>query len=366
MRDSTSKLLRILFVPLWMGIGATLLWLLVRQLELDKLQQELAHVAAGPLLLAIALDVVAVLCKATKWHLLLRPLSRISVLRLQGAIYAGGAVSVVLPFRLDEGVRAYAAARMSGLRWAQVIGSMALERLVDLFVIGVVVLALLVMLPLPAWFSGTLLVVGVLSAVIIGMLVLSHLFSSARWIPPRLTRFIESMAEGSRALARPHLLSGATLLALCEWALTVTLAALVSHAVGLSLPYDALILTTTLLFASFAIPMVPAGIGPFEWAVTESLHKLYGATRVQAATMAMVMHALLLAPMVTVGTLIIVITGIRLRDVQRWRKEDSDSESESESESGSDSGSGSESESESDSGSESESESESGSGSEVL
>ncbi len=324
MRDSTSRILRILFVPVWMGVGALLLWLLVRQLELSKLQQELAHVAIAPLVLAVTLDVVAVLCKAIKWHLLLRPLSRIGVLRLQGAIYAGGAVSVVLPFRLDEGVRAYAAARMSGLRWAQVIGSMALERLVDLFVIGVVVLALLAMLPLPSWFSGTLLVVGVLSAIIICVLVLSHLFSKASWIPPRVSRFIESMAEGSRALARPHLLGGATLFALGEWALTVTLCALVSHAAGMSLPYDALILTTTLLFASFAIPMVPAGIGPFEWAVTESLHKLYSVTKVQAATMAMVMHALLLAPMVTVGTLIIVATGIRLRDVQRWRKEGSE------------------------------------------
>ena len=302
-------------------MGALLIWLLVRQLHMDELQRQLALFTAGPLLLAVVLDVGSVLCKAIKWHVLLRPLERIGVLRLQGAIYAGGAVFVVLPFRLDEAVRAYAAARMSGLRWAQVIGSMALERLVDLFVIGVVVLALLAMLPLPGWFSSTLLVVGVLSAVIISMLVLSHLFSRARWIPPRISGFIESMAEGSRAIARPHLLGGATVLALGEWVLTVTLAYLVSYAAGLALPPSALILTTTLLFASFAIPMVPAGIGPFEWAVTESLHKLYSVSKVRAATMAMVMHALLLAPMVTVGTLIIVITGIRLRDVQRWRAE---------------------------------------------
>lgn len=325
--DSTRKILRILFVPLWMGIGVALLWLLVHQLkgegegEENKLLKELAHVDMAPLVLAVILDVIAVLCKACKWHLLLRPLQKLSVLRLQGAIYAGGAVSVVLPFRLDEGVRAYAAARMSGLRWAQVIGSMALERLVDLFVIGVVVLVLLAMLPLPPWFSGTLLVVGVLSAIIIGVLVLSHLFSKARWMPRAVARFIESMAQGSRAMARPHLLGGATAFALGEWVLTVTLATLVSYAAGMDVPLSGLILTTTLLFASFAIPMVPAGIGPFEWAVTKSLPRLYNVTKFQAATMAMVMHALLLAPMVTVGTLIIVITGIKLKDVQRWRKE---------------------------------------------
>ena len=100
----------------------------------------------------------------------------------------------------------------------------------------------------------------------------------------------------------------------------------------MEVPLSGLILTTTLLFAAFAIPMVPAGIGPFEWAVAECLPRLYSVTRVQAATMALVMHTLLLAPMVTVGTTIIVVTGIRLRDVQRWRKEsESDSESDSES-----------------------------------
>ena len=303
-------------------MGALLIWLLVRQLHMDELQRQLALFTAGPLLLAVVLDVGSVLCKAIKWHVLLRPLERIGVLRLQGAIYAGGAVFVVLPFRLDEAVRAYAAARLSGLRWGQIIGSMALERLVDLFMVGVMVLALLALLPLPGWFSGSLLVVGVLAAIIISMLVLSHLFSRARWIPPKVARFIENMAEGSRALARPHLLAVAVVFAAGEWLLTMTLTGLVSHSGGLELPVSALVLTTTLLYASFAIPMVPAGIGAFEWGVTESLFQLYGVARARAAAMAMVMHALLLAPMVVIGTVVIIVTGIRLRDVRRWRSEE--------------------------------------------
>lgn len=321
MAQAPKKILRLLMVPLWMGLGALLLWSLLSNLPVDKLLADLASVSLWPLAVAVALDVVAVACKALKWHVLLRPLERISVLRLQGAIYAGGAVSVLLPARLDEGVRAFAAARASSLTFGQVVGSMASERLVDLFVIGVVVLALLAMLPLPPWFIGTLVVVGVLSALIGGVLLLSRHYSASSKLPQLVTRFIGHLVEGSRALARPRLLAVAALFAMGEWVMTICVAAVVTHAAGQTLPLSGYVLVTTLVFGSFAVPVTPAGIGVFEWAVTSALPALYKTPRTTAATLALVMHALLLAPMVTIGTAIIVITGIHFRDVARWQKD---------------------------------------------
>ena len=120
-----------LAVPVWLSLGVIMLWVAVRQVDQSKLLDDIAGVALLPLFVALCVDILSVLSKATKWHMLLRPVGKVTLYKLQGAIYAGGAVSIVLPFRLDEAVRAYVAARFSGLPTMSVFGSMALERLVE-------------------------------------------------------------------------------------------------------------------------------------------------------------------------------------------------------------------------------------------
>lgn len=312
--------LRILFVPVWLGLGGFLLWVALRQLDPDRFVASLTQVTLLPLLGAILVDVVSVLCKAAKWHLLLRPIGHVSLLKLQATIYAGGAVSIVLPFRLDEAVRATMAARFSGLPAMSIIGSMALERLVDVGVLLGFVLALTWLLPLPGWFNTAVLVTSGVGGVLVALLVMAHLLARTRKLTGVVNRLLDGFAAGSRALMRPHLIALAMGFAGCEWLLTGTVANLVAEASGLSLSVGALILVTTLLFTSFALPLTPAGIGVFEVAMKLVLPRLYGFTEQQAVAMALMMHGLLLAPMALIGTLVIVATGVRLSEVSRFKQ----------------------------------------------
>jgi hypothetical protein len=73
--------------------------------------------------------------------------------------------------------------------------------------------------------------------------------------------------------------------------------------------WGGLLLTTTLLFGSFAMAAVPAGIGVFQVVCEMVLPPLYRVSKVQAVTLALLIHTMLLFPMATVGTTVIASNG---------------------------------------------------------
>lgn len=307
------------FFILWLSVGAVLLWLSLRRLDADHLIGSFAKVPWWTVVGVFSLDLLAVLGKATKWHALLRAIEPVSVFRLQAAIYAGGAVSVVLPFRLDEAVRALAGARLTRLSPLQMVGSMALERLVDVCVLLICAVVLVLTLPLPPWFTTTVIWVSGLAGVLLGLLAAVHLMSNRTAGSAVIGPLLSKLARGSSALVQPKLLAVAALFSLVEWVLTVQTIGVVTMGIDLSLGWGALLLTTMLLYASFAIPLVPAGIGAFEWSCGQVLPLLYGVSREKAVVLALVTHALLLAPMLFIGIPVIVISGVSVAELKSFR-----------------------------------------------
>ncbi len=312
-----KRWLRIIAVPIWLSLGAALLWFALKQVDRHDLLESLTGVAILPLLGALVVDILSVASKATKWHMLLRPLGKVTLYKLQGSIYAGGAVSMVLPFRLDEAVRAFVASRFSGIPIVSIFGSMALERLVDVCVLLGFVLSLTLILPLPPIINSAVLVASAMAGVLVAMLVVGHIFSSRDWLKGVLAKLMDRFAEGSRALMRPQLVLAAMVFSAGEWFLTGSVIALVCEAASVPLPPGGMVLATTLLFTSFALPLAPAGIGVYQVACELVLPPIYGISKVQAVTMALLVHMLLLAPMATIGSTVIILAGVRLSDLKR-------------------------------------------------
>jgi uncharacterized membrane protein YbhN (UPF0104 family) len=308
---------RLLAIPLWLLLAAGLLGLALRDVPLTSLEARLGGVAWAPLLLAVLVDWVCVSCKAFKWQQLLRPVGRVSLLRLQGAIYAGGAAATLLPFRLDEGVRVFLAARLTGLPVPSLLGSMTLERLVDASVLLAVLAALAVLLPLPPWLGHGALVVSALALLLLLGLALGLLGQRRGWLGGGAARWLVGFAEGGRALRRPRLLLGAVLITALEWALTAGVIQLVAVAAGVQLPVVGLVLVVALLFGSFALPLAPAGIGVFQVACGLVLPPLFGLEPVEAVTLALLVHGVVLVAVVTVGSGVISAAGVGLGELDR-------------------------------------------------
>jgi glycosyltransferase 2 family protein len=315
---------RALIVVLWLACGCLLLWLALRRLDLSRLGEVLRGASLWPLAVALVVDVLCVATKAAKWKVVLRPVGRAGLLGLQAAFYAAGAAAMMLPFRLDEFVRAYVAHRITKLPGTTLLGSMALERLLDFLALLTTLVALALVVPLPSWLATAPRVVVVIALVLAGGLVGLQLLAPRSAGPGPVGRLLRGLAAGSGALRRPPLLAAGFGLAAAEWLGNIVVVALVLKACGVALPWHGVLLLTVLSMVSYALPLAPAGIGVFEVATRLALPELYGVEPEVAVGVALMVHGLLLLPMAVVGIPVIVAGGVRLREVRAWGQRQAD------------------------------------------
>ncbi len=312
---------RIAAVLLWVTAGAALLAVALNRLDHERLLDSLRSAKVAPLAAALVLDVVVILSKATKWHLVLRPVGRASVPGLLASFYAGAAASAVLPVRLDEFVRAFTAIRFTKLPALPVLGSMAVERLVDFVALLIMLVTLTWVLPLPPWLSSAHRFVILGAVVIGGGVVLVQLISRKLGNREGLARAVHGIAQGTAAARRPGLLALALGNTVIEWGLTAGVVYLALVSQGIHLPWAGCLLMTVLCMGSFALPLAPAGIGVFEVAARMVMPTLFDLTETEAVAAALTIHAILLVPVVAVGATVITVGGIKLAEVKRWRDE---------------------------------------------
>jgi len=305
-------------VLLWLVCGGLLLWLALRRLDLSRLGEVLRGASLLPLAAALVVDVLCVASKAAKWKVLLGPVGRAGMVGLQASYYAAGAAAMMLPFRLDEFVRAFVAHRLARLPAPALLGSMALERLLDFLALLTALLALALVVPLPGWLATAPRVVVVIALVLGCGLIGLQLAAPRVRLPGPIGPLLRGMASGSGALRRPRLLVAGAGLVTAEWLGNIAVVVLVLRACGLDLPWHGALLLTVLSMVSYALPLAPAGIGVFEVATRLALPELYGIEPEAAVGAALMIHGLLLLPMALVGIPVIVAGGVRLGEVGAW------------------------------------------------
>jgi len=310
---------RVAIVAMWVVAGGGLLWAAFLRLDAERLSEHLAGASVWLLACSALVDLTAPLTRGIKWRTLLIPVGSASALRLTGAIYAGAAASTIMPFRLDEFVRAYAAYRFTGLPGLELLGSMALERLVDLLGLLLVLGLLAWFLPFPDWLSSAVRLV----VVVVGLLavVLAVLQATRGRRTGRIATAIYGFARGSRALRRPRLVFGALAILIVEWSVMFLAVTLAMAAVGVSLPWPGQVLAVALLMCSFGLPLAPAGIGVYEVAMRLALPPLFGISEESAVAAALAVHVVMLVPVTVIGVTVLASAGIRWTDVDRFRSQ---------------------------------------------
>ncbi|HSH21670.1 MAG TPA: lysylphosphatidylglycerol synthase transmembrane domain-containing protein, partial [Candidatus Caenarcaniphilales bacterium] len=121
-----------------------------------------------PLLIVVVLIAASVTLRAIRWSRLLhRPNgSVVPPMRLLPILLVGYLGNIVLPARLGEVVRAYLAARRESVEFGRALGTVLLERVIDVASLSVVGAAVAVAAGAPGWIvQGSILVAAVGMAV---------------------------------------------------------------------------------------------------------------------------------------------------------------------------------------------------------
>jgi glycosyltransferase 2 family protein len=297
--------------------------LLIAAVDPSRTLAVLRQARPEPLALSLAILAVQAVVRAARWRLLLgrggdgEELPFWLVLRALLIGYLGNAA---LPARLGEPARSGVVARTAHRAFGAVLGSVLVERLIDLVALAVLVLVASMFAPAPT------LVVGVAStSLAVGIIAGLVLVAAGQ----RLGQVVSAAPVGLRQRAMAfgrHLLAGALHpsrgvimaaggLSVLAWMLEAGLYLAAAASLGINLqPGTAVIIGAAGALAT-ALPAAPGYVGTYDLAAA-AVGAGLGLDPATAVALAAVVHVMALVPIALAGAVALVIETLSGRSVR--------------------------------------------------
>ena len=292
----------------WIGLSALLLYLALRGVNLSDVWLTLSHADMRFIGLAIFSVAVNILIKVARWYVLVEPSHKgVGFGELTMSLMTGQTLNWFLPARVGDVSRAYVIGGLGPGR-SFVLGTVGVEKVVDMFSYVLLFVCALFLLPLPSWLSNSGYVFTALTLVIIfGVIALVSfpgwfLRQSERmmfWVPEgfrskmvsRLTASLSSLGILSKGSG---LLKLAFLSALV-WGTAILTNHLTALALGLHLPLTAALVVLVVLQIGIILPGAPGRIGIFQYLCILAL-ALFGIDQAVGFSYGILLQAIVLIP----------------------------------------------------------------------
>ncbi len=324
---------------LFLGLGvsaACLIWLL-GQVDLPRLWLLVTQLNLLYPLMVAALLAWIFYIRSQRWRVLLGPIKRCALGDLYSANLIGFMANNLLPARLGELVRAYAADRLTGVPVPSVLATLVIERILD----GMAILAFFFLALLftdPTAQAGAF-NVAYLRAAGLGLLaaylgVLAVLIALYRWpqatvgwlarlagklsarLGEKVQHLLNTFTQGLALLGKGRHLPLLVAQSLAMWLLTLLATYLFLPAVGL--PHSPLMAAMALAGGTLAaaVPAGPGYIGTTQLAVMWAL-MMAGADQERAAAFGLLYWASCYFPVVAAGLVEMLRRGLSLSNLRR-------------------------------------------------
>ncbi|MDX1428762.1 MAG: lysylphosphatidylglycerol synthase transmembrane domain-containing protein [Rhodothermales bacterium] len=299
------------------ALAGGLLYLALRDVDFGEVAAALASANYWWLIPLATLTIVSHLLRSWRWQILLYELPGaqrdrpVSLYNAFSALIVGYFANYAAP-RVGELVRAGLLARNERLSVSGVVGTVVLERVLDIVVLILCVGITFVMLldrfevisellldPLLVWWAGVplyALVAGAVAALVAGTVVVSFWRRSLRASGKgsRLRGLVDSFIAGMATLSRTRRTGAVVIGTILMWACYVVMTHLPFLVLGMTGPFNLTLVDSfyimTLGAIGVAIP-APGGTGSYHYIAIQSLVLLFGVSQSPAATYAVLTHA---------------------------------------------------------------------------
>lgn len=266
-------------------LGALFLWAAMRGADLAAALAGLALAdwrwCAGVFLAGLGFMTV----KSLRWGWLLAPVASPPFRVLQRSVYIGSAANMVVP-HLGEVLRATLLAQRAPIPVGVALGTVAVERVLDMAAIFLVTIPLLLVeptVPSPVWVAA----LTALVIVVVGTLVIVDLMMSSRsrfrrlairagaLLPPRLLSLVATQAghlqAGVGVLRTGPRLAVSLALSVLQWAAAILAVWASIRAVGVAVTPGQCIAVFILAVVGLTLPSAPATLGTTQLAFVTGL-----------------------------------------------------------------------------------------------
>lgn len=293
------------------GISIGAIALLTQLVDVRRSLEILLQADLLPLLLALGVIAAQLVVRSARWASLLHPdhSGRPAIRRIVPVLLIGYLGNVLLPARLGEVVRAYLISRRETIALSVALGTVFLERVMDLASLAALAFVAALLAGAAAWIvTGT----GVMAA--IGLAVMAvlvvvrpsriveyatrHLGAGSRRLAA-IARALTSFGEGAGAQSRSTITQALALSVLC-WLLDATTFWLVGRSLDVDLTWPAALIIAAVTVLGTAIPSAPGYIGTFELAAVATAQAM-GVAAEASLALAVLTHIITTIPLALGG-----------------------------------------------------------------
>ncbi len=314
-------------------VGAALLALFLRNVDLRGVASQIAHADPAWLAFSLSTMVVNLAVRAWRWQYLLEPLGHVSFGSSFRATSVGFAASNLLPLRAGEVIRPYFLSRIEQVTATGAFATIILERLLDMLTVLAMLAAYILFFTPPmtgassAEFEAVKVTgVAAAAAAVIALVVMvvvagnpQRLTSVVAWIdralPRKLAGLLEGLAEkfvvGLGAVRKPGRLLVAFALSVPLW---LSIAAGIwagAVAFRLNVPFTGASLIIAPLVVGVAVP-TPGGVGGFHAMFRYATTTFFNAPDEAAVGAAIVVHLFTVVPTLLLGLIFAAQEGLNV------------------------------------------------------
>jgi glycosyltransferase 2 family protein len=255
------------------AISAVAIGLVVSTVDVGATLDALVRADLRWVAFAAVLSTADLAFRGLRWQRLIRPIAEVGFLRMWGYLAIGYAANNILPARLGELVRSHYLGDREGISRASALGTVVVERVVDLVaVVAIASVALLVLgvrgvlgqaVSIGAGVAGLFLAALVLALVAHRLPGVDRLTAIVeRW--PWIRAIAQSLQGGLGVVSRPRTLVETVAASVAAWSCSILAVAALGQALGVELSIGQAALMTSGIALAGAIPAAPSNIGTYE------------------------------------------------------------------------------------------------------
>jgi uncharacterized protein (TIRG00374 family) len=300
-----------------LAIGFT--YLAVRGVHWSAAWRAVEHCHAWWLVPAMGAFAVQTLMRAMRWRSLFAHNRRPRRGPVVEAMLVGYLFNNIMPARAGEVARVASLTRNSATPAAEIVGTVVVERIYDVFAVLLIFFCAVPWLPHVSWIGPAAILAGVAAAGLAATVAVLAIYGERplQWAArplgriPRLSsaqieHHVAMLAAGLSGLREHRVALEALVWSIAAWVTTALWAWFVLLAFH-HLPFSAGVLVTVAIGLSMIIPSPPAALGVFEAAGVLAL-KAYGVSQTGALPFAIVLHISNFVPLVLAGAIALHFT----------------------------------------------------------
>ncbi len=314
----------------WLGytLAVVCLVYVLYDIHPAKALHELRNVSWKWVLLGMLFDVISYGVQGIRWKLLLQPFRRVRLSHSIRAVYAGLLANMAFPLRPGELMRTYLLANAEGISFGRVLGSVGVERLVDLVAavasLGIVSL----FVDLPRRLRKAAVILGIVALVLVVLFLVAILYleikmagnSAGQVGPKRLTGKFMPALMGLHAMGTAPSFYPAVLVSLGMPFFQILALWAMMKSYGLGLSFLAAVVVLLVINLGVSLPNAPANVGSYQFFCVVGLG-VFDVEKTSAAGFSIFAFVMLTLPFLFLGFWAMMRSGMSIRGMRERIRE---------------------------------------------